>query len=292
MGLRTKFNLVMLLVFALGMGGIGYIATEVLQRNAREEILHTAGIMMESAMSIRGYTINEIRPLLEVQMTRDFMPQTVPAYAAMRNIHGLRERYPEYNYKEATLNPTNPASRATDWEAGIVEHFRNNVSVRELIGERETATGRSLYMARPIRIENESCLVCHGHVQDAPQTMLARYGEANGFGWKMNEVVGSQIVSVPMSVPLQRAQATLSTFMISLGAVFAVVMIILNVLLHSIVIRPVKRMAGIAHEVSMGKLDVEECKPRGKDEIAVLAESFNRMRRSLVNAMQMLNEQP
>jgi len=292
MGLRTKFNLVMLLVFALGMGGIGLIADEVLQRNAREEILHTAGIMMESAMAVRGYTISEIRPLLEVQMTRDFLPQTVPAYAAMRNVHGLRERYPEYTYKEATLNPTNPASRATEWEAGVVEHFRNNGDSKELIGERMTPTGPSLYMARPIRIENESCLVCHGQISDAPPTMLARYGEANGFGWKMQEVVGSQIVSVPMSVPLQRARSALTTFMISLGAVFAAVMIILNVLLHSIVIRPVKRMAGIAHEVSMGKLDAAECQPHGKDEIAVLAESFNRMRRSLVNAMQMLNETP
>lgn len=291
MGLRTKFNLVMLLVSALGMAGIGYIAYEVLQRNAREEILHTAGLMMESAMAVRGYTVNEIRPLLAVQMTREFMPQTVPAYAATRNIHGLRERYPEYTYKEATLNPTNPASRASEWETAVVEHFRNNPTSKELIGERDSPTGRSLYLARPIQINNENCLACHGNVADAPETMLAKYGKANGFGWKINEVVGSQIVSVPMSLPLARAQKTLSTFLISLGTVFAVIMLILNFLLHSIVIRPVKRMAGIAHDVSMGKLDGEECTPRGKDEISVLAESFNRMRRSLVNAMQMLNEQ-
>lgn len=290
MGLRTKFNLVMLLVSALGMAGIGYIAYDVLQRNARDEILHTAGLMMESAMAVRGYTVNEIRPLLAVQMTREFMPQTVPAYAATRNISGLRERYPEYTYKEATLNPTNPASRATEWETAVVEHFRNNPASKELVGEHDTPTGRSLYLARPIQINNETCLACHGNVTDAPETMLAKYGKANGFGWKINEVVGSQIVSVPMSVPLARAQKTLTTFLISLGAVFALIMLILNFLLHSIVIRPVKKMAGIAHEVSMGKLDGEECTPHGKDEISVLAESFNRMRRSLVNAMQMLNE--
>lgn len=289
MGLRTKFNLVMLLVSALGMGGIGYIAYEVLQRNAREEILHTAGLMMESASAVRGYTVNEIRPLLAVQMTREFMPQTVPAYAATRNIRGLRERYPEYTYKEATLNPTNPASRATEWEAAVVEHFRNNPDSKELVGEHATPTGRSLYLARPIQIQNENCLSCHGNVADAPETMLAKYGKANGFGWKLNEVVGSQIVSVPMSVPLARAQKTLTTFLLALGTVFLLIMLILNFLLHRIVIHPVRKMATIAHDVSMGKLDGEECTPHGKDEIAVLAESFNRMRRSLVNAMQMLN---
>jgi HAMP domain-containing protein len=289
MGLRAKFNLVMLLVTAVGMLSIGFIAYEVLQRNAREEILHTAGIMMESALSVRNYTVNEIRPLLDVQMTREFLPETVPAYAATRNINGLRKRYPEYTYKEATLNPTNPASRATEWESGVVEYFRNHQDAKELVGEQNTATGRSLYLARPIEVKSESCLSCHGSVADAPQTMLARYGKANGFGWKMHEIVGSQIVTVPMAVPLARAQKTLTAFMIAVGAVFAAIMLILNLLLHKIVIHPVKRMATIAHDVSMGKLDVEECSPRGKDEISVLAESFNRMRRSLVNAMQMLN---
>lgn len=289
MGLRAKFNMVMLLLTALGMLSIGLIAYEVLQRNAREEILHTAGIMMESAMSVRNYTVNEIRPLLTTQLEKKFLPETVPAYAAIRNINGLRKHYPEYTYKEATLNPTNPASRATEWEANIVDYFRNHQDTRELVGEHTTPTGRSLYLARPIEVRSESCLGCHGNVADAPTTMLARYGKANGFGWKMHEVVGSQIVSVPMQVPLARAQQTLLTFMIAVGAVFAVSMLILNLLLHRIVIYPVKRMAGIAHDVSMGKLDVEECNPQGKDEISVLAESFNRMRRSLINALQMLN---
>ncbi len=290
MGLRTKFNLVMLFVFILGMAGAGLVSNKVLQNNAREEILHTAGIMMESAMAVRSYTIGEIRPLLAVQMKRDFLPQTVPAYAATTNIHKLRTKYPEYTYKEATLNPTNPASRATEFESTIVDYFRNNPQQRELIGNHMTATGPMLYMARPIQIKNEGCLACHGKVEDAPATMLERYGRANGFGWKMQEVVGSQIVSVPMSVPLARADKTFYTFMIALAVVFAVVFIILNVLLSIIVIKPVKRMAEIAHDVSMGKMDVPECNPNGKDEIATLGKSFNRMRRSLVNAMQMLDE--
>lgn len=289
MGLRLKFNLVMLLVAAIGLTGIGFIASAVLQRNAREEILHNAGLMMESAMSIRSYTVNQIKPLLSVQMTREFLPQTVPAYAATQNIRGLRKRYPNFTYREATLNPTNPASRATDWEANIVEYFRNHKNAKQLVGEHSTPTGPSLYLARPIEVKSEGCLSCHGSVSDAPPTMLARYGKANGFGWKMHEIVGSQIVNVPMSVSLARADKTFTTFMLAVGAVFAVIMLILNLMLHTIVIHPVKRMARIAHDVSMGKLDVEECEPKGKDEISVLAESFNRMRRSLVNAMEMLN---
>jgi len=290
MGLRAKFNLVMLAAFIIGMAGAGFVSYQVLQRNAREEILHTAGILMESAMAVRSYTVKEIRPLLSVQIKRDFLPQTVPAYAATTNIRNLREKYPEYTYKEATLNPTNPASRATDWESSIVDYFRNNQDKKEIVGEHETATGPMLYIARPIQIKNQNCLRCHGKIDDAPATMLARYGSANGFGWKMNEVVGSQIVSVPMSLSLARAQDTFYTFMYALGAVLITVFIVLNLLLQFIVIQPVKKMAELAHDVSMGKMDVPECEAQGNDEIATLASSFNRMRRSLVNALNMLND--
>lgn len=290
MGLRTKFNLVMLVTFIIGMIGAGIVSNSVLQKNARQEILDTAGLLMESAMAIRSYTVKEIRPLLAVQIKRQFLPQIVPAYAAMTNVQNMREKYPEYSYKEATLNPTNPADRATDWEAGIIDYFRNNREQSQLIGTRDTPTGPMLYMARPIEIKNGSCLACHGTVEDAPKSMLDKYGNANGFGWKMNEIIGSQIVSVPMSVPLDRADKTFHTFMYSLAAVFVLVFVILNVLLHLIVIEPVKKISAVAHEVSMGKMEVPELNEQGKDEIASLAGSFNRMRRSLVNALKMLGD--
>lgn len=290
MSLRIKFNLVMLVAFTLGLTGAGFVSHDVLQRNAREEILHTAGILMESAMAVRTYTVKEIRPLLSFQIKRDFLPQTVPAYAATTNIQYMQDKYPEYSYKEATLNPTNPASRASDWEATIVDYFRNNKGQAELVGERITAANQSLYIARPIQIKNGNCLACHGHVNDAPETMLDRYGKVNGFGWKLNEVVGAQIVSVPMAIPLARARSTFITFMSSLAAVFIGVFVIMNVLLQFIVIHPVKRMSQIAHAVSMGNLDVPECTITGNDEIASLANSFNRMRRSLINALKMLND--
>lgn len=290
MGLRAKFNLVMLLVFLLGTVGVGFVSYNVLQDNARDEILHTAGIIMESAMAVRRYTVNEIRPLLSVQLKRGFLAQTVPAYAATSNLQILREKYPEYVYKEATLNPTNPASRATDWETSIVEYFRNNQDESQLVGDREAPTGRMLYMARPIQIRSEGCLSCHGKVADAPKTMLERYGKANGFGWKLNEIVGSQIVSVPMSIPLERAQNTFATFMISLVLVLLSAFILLNLLLEYIVIKPVKKLSEIAHDVSMGKVDEDQPELKGHDEIASLAKSFNRMRRSLRSAIDMLDE--
>jgi protein-histidine pros-kinase len=118
--------------------------------------------------------------------------------------------------------------------------------------------------------------------------MLARYGNANGFGWKLNEVVGAQIVSVPMSVPFEVARQTFKTFMVLLFVIFAALIVILNLMLQTIVINPVTRMSQIADQVSKGDLEAAELSEAGHDEISVLAASFNRMRRSLVKAMKML----
>lgn len=290
MGLRMKFNLVLLLAFTIGLALAAYLSDQMLKQNAREEVLQNARIMIESALGARAYTAEHVKPLLTLQMKRQFLPQTVSAYAATQQFKALRAKFPEYTYKEAVLNPTNPNDRASDWEADIIREFRNNPAHKELTVERDTPTGRMLNLARPLGIYDEGCLTCHGKIEDAPKTMTDIYGTNNGFGWKLGEVVGAQVVTVPMSLPLERARQTFTTFMILLGGVFLLLLVLLNILLHFVVIRPVVKMASIATDVSMGKPDVPEYVRAGKDEISSLSQSFNRMRLSLENAMKMLGE--
>lgn len=291
MGLRFKFNLVLILVTALCVGGAGIVSYRILQQNAQDEVLEMARMMMQSAIAVRSYTVSEIRPLVEVQQRRAFISQSVPAYAASQYIHQLQKSHSEFSYKEATLNPTNPANRTTEWEADIVQYFRNRSDETELVGTRETATGPQLFMGRPITITNPNCLVCHDTPERAPATLVAKYGDSNGFGWKLNETIGAQIVSVPMSLPLARAKETFVTFMMALVAVFVSLAIALNLLLHFIVIKPVTALSAKADEISMGDLSVEELAIKGNDEIASLGRSFNRMHRSLNNAVQMLEDE-
>ena len=162
MGLRLKFNLVLSITTAICLFLVSMFGNQILQDNARQEVLEKARIMMESALAVRHYTVNEVKPLLAVQQRRKFLPQTVPAYAAHAYVKKLQVNYPDYSYKEATLNPTNPANRATEWESDIVSFFRNSETQTEIIGERDTATGRSLYLGHPIKIKNPACLTCHG----------------------------------------------------------------------------------------------------------------------------------
>lgn len=288
MRIGAKFNLVVLAVFAVGLAITALLSWTILQKNARQEVLDRASLMMEAALAMRSYTVAEIRPLLAPHMGDRFLPQTVPAYAATRTFDKLRESHAEYTYKEATLNPTNPRDRAVGWEADIVESFRNFADNHEVIGQRDTPNGRAMYVARPIRINDEGCLVCHSVPAAAPASMIELYGTANGFGWKMNEVVGAQIVSVPMSVPEQHARQAFLVFMATLGGVFLMIFIALNLMLRYIVIAPITQMAKLADEVSKGNLKAADFPVSGKDEVATLGMAFTRMRRSLEKALKML----
>src|SRR5664280_70215 len=131
MSLFVKFNLILILVFAVALVPAGYISNSLLQKNARTQIVQIARIMMQTAMATRGYT-----------------------------------------YKEATLNPTNPRDRTVDWEADIVNAFRANEKLPELIGERDAPLGRALYLAHPIKIIDAGCLSCHTTPDVAPASMI------------------------------------------------------------------------------------------------------------------------
>ena len=288
MRLLLKFNLVLLLVFAVGLVTTGLICRRLLRQNAQAEIMENARIMMEAAIAVRTYTATQIKPLLETQMKYSFLPQSVPAYSANAYFSQLQKAFPAYAYKEATLNPTNPVNRATDWEADLIQEFRKVHEKTEIIGERDTPNGRTLYMARPLKVSSPACLTCHDTVEGAPRTMVERYGDANGFGWKLNDIVTAQIVSVPMQLAVQRANGVFWTFMISLAVVFLLGIVAINLLLIFLVIRPVNQLSSMASSVSLGNSDITEFPVMGQDEIAELSLSFNRMGRSLAEAMKLL----
>ena len=98
-----------------------------------------------------------------------------------------------------------------------------------MVTERDAASGPTLNLARPITIKEDACLTCHNTPWAAPAALIKSYGTVNGFGWKPNETIGAQLVSVPMAIPLGIARRTYVTFLIILIAIFAIIFAILNV---------------------------------------------------------------
>lgn len=290
MNLTTKINIILVSTFSVGLvvgGAYSYYLTE---DNALRQVTDQAELIMQEALAVRSYTVNEIRPLLNSRDDGKFYPQTVPAYSATQTSEFVRKSRPDYSYKEAVFNPTNPRDKATADEERIINRFIADPGLNKIVGTQTIGGQKSLYISYPIKITNGKCLACHSDPEAAPASMRAIYGDKGGFGWKLNEIVGTQMVTVPYKLPAELAQKTFISFLISLGLLFFVLFVVINIMIRKLVLKPVMVMTKMADDLSKGNVGSEEVIFEGKDEIADLSRSFNRMRRSVIKIVQMLKK--
>jgi HAMP domain-containing protein len=290
MKLTTKINLIMGGTFLVGLtlGGVNaYLLTE---DNALQQVTDQAELIMQEALAVRSYTVNELRPLLNKNNDGQFYPQTVPAYSATQTANLVKESRPNYSYKEAVFNPTNPRDKATPEEERIINQFIADPNLTRLVGSQEVDGIRTLFISYPIRITNPKCLACHSTPEAAPAAMRAIYGDKGGFGWKLNEIVGTQMVAVPYTLPADLARKTFISFLVSLAALFLLLFLVMNITIRKLVLKPVARITRLADEVSKGNLKDSELKEDGNDEIAEMTRAFNRMRRSLIKIIQLMRK--
>ncbi|MGD1908431.1 MAG: DUF3365 domain-containing protein [Leptolyngbyaceae cyanobacterium] len=267
----------------------GTALASVLNHNAQAQLTTKALMLMETMNSVRTYTSEHIRPEIADRLATEFLPESVPAYSAREVFETLRisPEYSEFFYKEATLNPTNLRDKADNFETQLVAQFQNPTTPQEVSGFRNVAGGNLFYIARPIKISQESCLDCHSTPAAAPASMIARYGPNNGFGWQLDEIVGAQVISVPAKTVLKAARQSLVLILGIFVIVFALATFMVNLWLKRFVVRPLNRMAQTAEAVSMGNA-IEEFTVQSEDEVGQLATAFNRMRMSLQMAMKRL----
>lgn len=249
---------------------------------------------MDSMLAVREYTSKQVNPLLAPlnQAGEEFRPEAVPSYSANSVFSYLRANpaYQAFSYREATLNPTNLKDKADGEETRIIEAFKADPSLTMQSGIRTTALGAFHYVAKPIHITQASCLACHSTPERAPKSQILAYGDSNGFGWQLGEIVGAQVVTVPIR-EIERAQN--QSLLITSGLLllaFTIVGLVTNSVLHRLILRPMRDMSLKADEASISPANVQFSERRRADEIGLLARSFERMKQSLVISMQMLKD--
>ena len=288
MRLGLKFNLMMTTCLFLGLGLFSALIYFASLEGAREQLHAQISVLRAQALAVRAYTSDEIRPLLSDTSDAQFLPQTVPSFSAQTVFARFQEKFPNFYYKEATLNPTNPSDKAVPWEQELIEKLRADPTLTEASNTRESPNGTMYTVAYPIVIKSEACLTCHSTPEKAPASMIALYGKNNGFGWKLGETIGAQIISAPMSIANSQAMGNTKILIGATSAIFICMMLIINQLLNSYIISPVRKLSEVAERVSMGDFSEAEYVHPGQDEISALSQSFNRMQRSLDNAMKMI----
>jgi nitrogen fixation/metabolism regulation signal transduction histidine kinase len=100
----------------------------------------------------------------------------------------------------------------------------------------------------------------------------------------LNEVLGTQIVSVPASQVLQKARQSFVVVMGIVAMVFAVTILMANLWLKRYIIRPIKNIVLVAEAVSAGDMTADFDK-KSNDKIGSLVSAFTRMKLSLAIAI-------
>ena len=280
MQIRVKMNLILLavlLVFELMTIGLFYM---VEMRRARADIDHDASLLIALALATRQYTVNEVRPAIREDNKEPFHPQIVPAYAAQKVFSLIRGEFPGFRYREAVLNPTNRLDLADLWETSVVKQFRDDTSLSMAEGEMTEEGQRKFFLARPIKINDTACLQCHSTPEAAPARMVEIYGKSNGFGWQIGETVGAQIITVPAARAYDRARASVVNYAVSSIAIFAVLVIVINLLLDRSVFSPLRRIIGAAEQFAAGDIRDPNLGGARHDEIGALERSIDLIWRS------------
>ena len=293
LALAQKLTILLLVIFLGGITFSGIALANILNYKAQNEITSSALLLLRTLNSVRSYTNNEVTPHLQASLgAQGFLPQIVPAYSSRKVFDSLRKdnnSYQDFLYKEAMLKPTNPQDMADSFETEIIQNFGQNKNVQQTSGYRSFQGEKYFYVARPLAINDASCLRCHSTPEVAPKEMIKIYGDQNGMGWKLNEVLGTQIVSVPTNEVLQNTRQSLILVMGIVTIIFAIAIYMANFWLKRYVVRPIKRVVRVAEAVSTGDMDADFEKV-SNDEVGSLVEAFTRMKLSLVMAIRRLEQ--
>lgn len=289
----TKFNLLLIIVFIIGIFSSSIVFAKMLEQRAQYEVTSQGLVLMETMNSVRNYTQNYVNPLLKNRLETEetFIPQAIPTFSVREVFEGFRKHgnYQDFFYKDAALNPTNLRDKADSFETKLVQRFRQT-DIKEVSGFRPMPEGQMFYIARPFEINDQKCLQCHSTPALAPKSMLATYGAQNGFGWKLHEIVAAQVVYVPSEAVFKNAKQLFTVVMGVIVAIFFAVILLINYLLKNTVIQRIKHISKTAQAVSIGEMSAE-FEEHSKDEIGILVTAFNRMKSSLAIAMDLLNHQ-
>lgn len=303
--LAAKFTLLLSLVFIGAIVVSGLILSKALEQRAQAEVVYRSQILTETMNSLRNFTGSRINPILMplVDTQPTFVPEAIPSFAVREVFESLRknEEYRDFFYKDAILNPTNLRDKADEFETEIVERFQKDPELKNISGFRDSYGEQLFYTARPFSIKNATCLRCHSSPDVAPKSHVASYGTENGFGWKLNEILGTQIMYVPASQVFEDARRASLLFISIFVAIFAFVIWLINFLLKRSVLQPIKPLAQLAQKISSDEISAEEAQEfehkklnaivKRDDELGQLGRVFQRMVHEIYAREQQLKQQ-
>lgn len=287
---RALVRRILFFVFFLALlGGVGGFYL-LLRNAAMDDAEKEARSLMAFALAVGDYTEGHITPKLAPHGASEFFEEMVPFYSARTVFLTVSGKARQYSYRQPTVNPTTPEDAPTPFEMEVIRRFRDNPSLTEVTGVQDNPQGQLFYLAQPVRVSGEACLVCHSTPDRAPAAMVAKYGPLRGFGWKLGDTVGAQVLTVPLTEQLRGVIGLVGILAAGLLIVFGIAYLALSAALDRLLIRPLDTLASAADAASRSASPGLELPQSGVREVRELGSAISRLRLSLIKALQELEK--
>ena len=291
MSVKLKINLLLLVIGIISSLSIAAFSYFEARNRVYEEAFKKAELIHSFALAAKNYTKNTMRPLARKIAGMDsFRPELMSGFFVARSVGDIFSKgQPGYSFKAATDNPIKPENMADDQERELLYSFQKNRNLKIKKGIIKKLDRDYFYIAKP-SVAKKGCIRCHGKREDAPKEQLQMYTGSLGYNYTLDKVVAIFITYVPIQKAIDEARNV--GIKMALAGVITILCIMATVwfFIGSVVTRPIIRLTQKADQISKGKGLDKEIKASSVDEIGVLYDSFNRMRKSVVKLIKMVRE--
>jgi len=187
-------------------------------------------------------------------------------------------------------HPTNAEDLPTELEAAIIERFKSNPKLQEVSGDDINPILPFHYTARPLTVTSASCLRCHATPDQAPISLINAYGPKNGFGWKVGEIIGAQIVKVPMNEIVEKKDEIKKSLLVLIIACLVALALVMFYALDYLLVRPLAKFTVVADSASQSPNSTTFPKSSSVEELNRLQRSLERLRVSLLVAINLVQK--
>ncbi len=282
-----RFNMSLLLLYVLSIA----VSAPAIYYFTRTEVFAQANselrLLGDLVKSVKGYIGKDMRPwfIENKQFHSAGFSGIVAVSLIAKHFKGLQDRYAIRNVSD---NPLNPANSPEPFERDLLEEFRADRGLTNLQTEGELGGQPMLVASAPI-VSQPGCLQCHGDPEKVHTEITAQYGQTSGYHYKDKDIVGIELVGVPIedvnALAMQRSLVAVGL----LTALFALIFVTINILVRRNLISPILEITSAAHAVVKGDLD-RSLDIQRNDEIGDLARSVELLRRSFSQVMKRFNK--
>lgn len=189
----------------------------------------------------------------------------------------FKEKFPQVKYERVSPFPINPKNKFQEFHYILFDKVSKEHKGSVWKGFIKIYNEEYLVIVKAIYVE-KPCLQCHSSLDRIPKSLFKYYSLKENLPWKEGDIMGIELVRYPIKEALNEIKAqVMGIFTISVASAF-VLLIVLEGLFYSMLIKPLQRINAHFRALREGKVSLKTpIHTDSKDEIGELIQSFNEL---------------